>query len=142
MTAVDFSEVAAEKGRAAAEAVDFVVDDVLTWEPEMGFDLILIAYLHLPEGELSAVVTRVTNWLEPGGEIFMIGHDRSNIDEGYGGPQVLEILWDVQTIRPWLDGLTVVEAQVVRRPVETDDGTVYARDTLIRARAIPQTEPV
>jgi SAM-dependent methyltransferase len=141
MTAVDFSEVAAERGRAASEAVDFVVGDVLTWEPEIRFDLILIAYLHLQEDELAGVVTRAAAWLEPGGEIFLIGHDRSNIDEGYGGPQVLEILWDVETIRSWLPGLTVIEAQVVRRPVDTDEGVVYARDTLVRARAYSQTEP-
>ena len=27
-------------------------------------------------------------------------------------------------------------------PVETEDGTVFARDTLVRARVSPQTEPV
>ncbi len=140
MTAVDFSEVAVEKGRSASGSVEFVVGDVLTWEPRIEFDLILIAYLHLPEDEFGAVVDKAKNWLEPGGEIFMIGHDRSNIDQGYGGPQVPEILWDVQTIRSWLDNLVVVEAQVVRRPVETDEGVVYARDALVRARTYPQTD--
>lgn len=139
MTAVDFSEVAAERGRAASEAVDFEVGDVLTWEPEIRFDLILIAYLHLQEDELAGVVTRAAAWLEPGGEMFMIGHDRSNIDDGYGGPQVPEILWEVEMIRSWLPGLTVIEAQVVRRPVDTAEGVVYARDALVRAYS--QTEP-
>jgi hypothetical protein len=36
----------------------------------------------------------------------------------------------------------VIEAQVVRRPIDTDDGVVFARDTLVRARATPQTAPV
>ncbi|MFB3052231.1 MAG: class I SAM-dependent methyltransferase, partial [Acidimicrobiia bacterium] len=75
------------------------------------------------------------------GEIFMIGHDRSNIEEGHGGPQVPEILWDVELIRSWLRRLTVIEAQVVRRPVDTDEGVVFARDTLVRARASPQRAP-
>jgi len=142
MTAVDFSEVAVERGRAVSDAVNFVVGDVLTWEPSATFDLVLIAYLQLPEDQLGPLVERASGWLEPGGEVFMIGHDRSNIEDGYGGPQVPEILWDVESIKLWLSGLTVIEAQVVRRPVETDDGVVFARDTLVRARASSRTAPV
>jgi hypothetical protein len=37
----------------------------------------------------------------------------------------------------WLEGMTIVEAQVVNRPVETDEGRRYARDALIRARVAP-----
>jgi len=142
MTAVDFSEVAVERGRAVSDTVDFVVGDVLTWEPSGTFDLVLIAYLQLSEDLLGPVVEKASAWLEPDGEVFMIGHDRSNIEEGYGGPQVPEILWDVESIRSWLSRLTVIEAQVVRRPIDTDEGVVFARDTLVRARASPQRAPV
>ncbi|MEE8405976.1 MAG: class I SAM-dependent methyltransferase [Acidimicrobiia bacterium] len=142
MTAVDFSEVAVERGRAISNAVDFVVADVLTWEPSVTFDLVLIAYLHLPEDQLGPLVKRAVDWLKPDGEIFLIGHDRSNIEDGHGGPQIPEILWNVESIRSWLSGLTVIEAQVVRRPIDTDDGVVFARDTLVRARATPETAPV
>lgn len=135
MTAVDFSDVAVDRGRELTDRVDFVVGDVLTWEPDRSYGLVLIAYLHLPEELLESVVGRAATWLEPSGEVFLIGHDRSNLDRGYGGPQVAEILWDVDQLVGWLDDLTIVEAQVVRRPVETDDGVVYARDTLVRARA-------
>jgi len=51
MTAVDFSEVAINKGRAQSEAVDFVVADIRTWENEQRFDMVLIAYMHLIPGE-------------------------------------------------------------------------------------------
>ncbi len=142
MTAVDFSEVAVERGRAVSDAVDFVVADVLAWEPSVAFDLVLIAYLHLPENQFGPLVKRAAGWLKPDGEIFLIGHDRSNIEDGHGGPQIPEILWDVGSIRAWLSDLTVIEAQVVRRPIDTDDGVVFARDTLVRARATPQTAPV
>ena len=137
MTAVDFSEVAVERGREAAPNVEFEVGDVFTWEPSRTYTLVLIAYLHLTAEELHSVVTRAITWLEPGGELFLIGHDRSNLEHGYGGPQVPDILWDVDEITGWLDGLTVIEAAVVRRPVETEDGTVFARDTLVRARVSP-----
>ena len=134
MTAVDFSEVAVERGRQASRDVEFVIADVLDWEPERSFDLVLIAYLHLEEEALRGTVGRAAGWLEPSGELFMIGHDRSNMELGHGGPQSPEILWDVPTIAGWLQDLRMVESVVVRRPVETEDGVVYARDALVRAR--------
>lgn len=134
MTAVDFSGVAVERGRQASEEVEFVVADVLEWKPDRIYDLVLVAYLQLEEEALRRVVVRATDWLEPYGELFMIGHDRSNLELGHGGPQSPELLWDVPTIVGWLDGPRVVESVVVRRPVETDGGVVYARDALVRAR--------
>ncbi len=95
----------------------------------------MIAYLHLVESEMREVIERVASWLKPGGELFLIGHDKSNIESGYGGPQVPEVLNDIEAIVRWLDGLEIVEAQVVRRPVDTDEGRVYAMDALVRARA-------
>ncbi|MDQ3421899.1 MAG: methyltransferase domain-containing protein, partial [Actinomycetota bacterium] len=51
VTAVDFSEVGIERGRAHARgaAVDWVVHDVRRWRPPTAssYDLVLLAYLHL-----------------------------------------------------------------------------------------------
>jgi SAM-dependent methyltransferase len=139
MTAVDFSALAVDRGRSRSGLVDFQVGDVLTWAPGRSFDLIVIAYLQLIEEELRTVVDRAKDWLRPGGELFMVGHDRSNIEEGHGGPQVPEILWDLEVLTGWLDGLRLVERQVVRRPVVADDGEVaFARDTLVRGRRLAQ----
>ena len=134
MTAVDFSQVAVNRGIAQGSDVDFVVADALEWEPDARFDLILIAYLHLQSAEYERVVHRAKEWLEPRGELFMIGHDVSNIEHGWGGPQYPEILWDVHEMVGWMEGLSIVEAQVVRRPVETDEGRMFARDALVRGR--------
>ena len=137
MTAVDFSVEAVERGRAQESDVEFVLADVLEWEPGGVFDLVLIAYLQLAPTDFEKATRRSMEWLAPGGEILMIGHDESNIAHGFGGPQYPEILWDVEKIVDWLDDFTVVEAQVVRRPVETDSGLEFARDALVRARARP-----
>jgi hypothetical protein len=94
-----------------------------------------MAYLHLAAADFEALVRRVSGWLEPGGELFLIGHDVSNIDQGWGGPQDPGILWDALEIVRWLEGMAIVESLVVRRPVETDEGRRYARDALIRARS-------
>lgn len=135
MTAVDFSEVAIERGRRLSDDVEFIKGDVLTWEPETALDLVLIAYLQVEAEPLSDVVRRAGGWLNPGGELFMVGHDVSNIDEGVGGPQVPEILWDLDLMLEWLDGLDLIEGGIVERPVEVDGDIGYARDTLVRARA-------
>jgi SAM-dependent methyltransferase len=134
MTAVDFSGTAVERGREHGPDVEFIVGDVLEWEPSGFFDLVLIAYLHLVAEDFEKVVRRSLGWLDAGGEVFLVGHDVSNLEKGWGGPQYPEMLWDVDQIVGWLDGHRLVEASVVRRPVDSDDGQVFARDALIRAR--------
>lgn len=135
MTAVDFSSVALDRGRSLSDEVDFIEADVFSWEPDEPVDLVLIAYLQVEAEPLSDLVRKVGGWLAPGGELFMVGHDVSNLDEGIGGPQVLEILWDQDLILEWLGDLRIIEGGIVRRPVEVDGDIAYARDTLIRARA-------
>lgn len=139
MTAVDFSPVAVERGREQAADVEWIAADVLDWEPQPGgSDLVLIAYLHLVPEDFEPLIRRAITWFRPGGEVFMVGHDRSNIKHGHGGPQVPEILWDVEEIVPWLDGLDILEARVVERQVELDGGSATALDALIRGRALSE----
>jgi SAM-dependent methyltransferase len=132
MTAVDFSPVALERGRSRSSSVDFRQADIRSWEADDEYDLVLIAYAHLVAEDFYDLTDRAKGWLAPAGERFMSGNDRSNIEHGHGGPQVPEILWDVAALREVLSDMEVVEAQVVRRPV--DD--TYALDALIRARRL------
>lgn len=133
VTAVDFSAAAIERGRAHSDAVHFIVADVLTWDPERKFDLVVVAYLQMVEADFKPLIRRVATWIDDGGELFMVGHDRSNIERGVGGPQVPEVLWDVDLVVSWFDGLEVIEAGVVEREVP-DSGSATAKDALIRAR--------
>jgi len=134
MTAVDFSAVALERGRALSDRVEFIEADVFSWEPERSFDLVLIAYLQVEAEPLAELVARARQWLNPGGELFLIGHDISNLDEGVGGPQVPDLLWDLDLMLEWLGELQVVEGGIVLRPVEVDGDVQHARDVMIRAR--------
>lgn len=136
MSLVDFSEEAISRASAHSDEVELILADVLEWEPEGRFDLVLVAYLHLEPASFESVIRRSRDWLEPKGELFLIGHDLSNLEDGYGGPQYPELLWDLERIVGWVEGLEVIEASVVRRPVATEDGTEFARDTLVRARRI------
>jgi len=64
MTAVDFSSVALDRGRALSDKVRFIEADVFSWEPEGSFDLVLIAYLQVEAEPLSDLVRRAREWLD------------------------------------------------------------------------------
>jgi 2-polyprenyl-3-methyl-5-hydroxy-6-metoxy-1,4-benzoquinol methylase len=133
VTAVDFSEVGLARGRVqpVADRVTWVAADVTTWTAEPGSqDLVLVAYLHLPEEQTVAVLTRAVGWLRPGGRLVVLGHDVENLTAGVGGPQEADILHSVDRLAPVARLLTVDRLEQVRR--ETPAGT--ALDTLLAGR--------
>lgn len=138
VTAVDFSTVALEKARRLAGArgvdVEWVEADVTEYTPEAGsFDLVVILYLQLGAAQLGIVLDRAGRALADGGVLLSVGHDRTNLTEGHGGPQDPAILHDADELVALLPGLAVERAERVRRRVETDAGPVEAIDTLVRA---------
>lgn len=139
VTAVEFSPVALQKTRrrAAENGVDLttVSADLREWRPEpASADLVLIAYLQLPHEQERAVVGAAAAAVAPGGTFFLVAHDRSNIELGYGGPQDPNVLPDVDLVVGALDGFDVTTAEVAERTVSTDDGPRTALDTLVVAR--------
>ena len=75
VTAVDFSAVGAERGRAAAArlglTVDWVVADAREWVPTaLPVDLVLAARIALP----TAVLQAAGRWLARGGRLVVLGH--------------------------------------------------------------------
>jgi hypothetical protein len=111
--------------------VSWVTADVLTWSaPPASLDLVLVAYLHLPEADTLDLFTRAVGWLRPGGRLLVLGHDVANIEHGVGGPQEPAILHSVERLAPVADLLDVDRLEQVRR--ETPAGT--ALDTLLWGR--------
>ena len=141
VTAVDFSEIALDKARriAAARGVDveIVRADLTEYRPEpASFDLVLALYLHLPRPEMRVVVERAARAVAAGGTFLLIGHDRTNLESGYGGPRDAAVLYDAGEIADLLSGFDVEEAGTRRRAVATEQGAVSAIDCLLRARAV------
>lgn len=134
VTALDFSAVAIDKGRLLAEqagvTVDWVVADVLTYRPAGGYDLVLVAYLHLPPAQRTVLWATAVTAVAPGGVLLAVGHDITNIADGTGGPQDPTLLYDPDGVAAHLDGLSIDRAERVHRPVQ--DGR-SAIDTLVRA---------
>jgi SAM-dependent methyltransferase len=140
VTAVDFSEVALEKARGIATArgveADWVHADLVGYRPEpAAFELVLALYLHLPWPQMAAVLDRARAAVAPGGTFLLIGHDRSNLELGHGGPQRPEVLYTAEQVVGLLAGLEVEEAATRLRAVKTEQGVVQAIDCLVRARA-------
>lgn len=136
VTAVDFSEVAIAKARARAERdgidVDFRCADLLEYEPEKSsYDLVLLLYFHLPPVELRAVLAHARSALAEGGTIVVVGHDRTNITDGVGGPSDPDLLFTPDEIAAELSGLVIEKAERVLRDVADADRP--AVDALVRA---------
>ena len=141
VTAVDFSAVALERARAAAEAagveVTWVNADLLEWRPEpRSFDLVAVMFLHLPPDERRAVYAAASDAVAPGGRLLVVGHDLSNLTDGAGGPQNPDVLFTPAGIAGDLGDLVVERADVVRRDVGEGrvalDAVVVAVRTSVR----------
>jgi SAM-dependent methyltransferase len=140
VTAVDFSAtgLARGRGRPGADRVTWVTADVLKWDaPPGSLDLVLVAYLHLPETQITTLLRRAVGWLVPGGWLLVLGHDVDNVAHGVGGPQDPAILHSVRRLAPVAELLDVDRLEQVRR--QTPAGT--ALDTLLLGRRPSPTVP-
>ena len=102
-TAIDFSEVAIEKGTLLSRQLEIPVrwelrDLTLYTPPRAHYDLVCIFYLHLPWEEYSEILQRAAGAVKPGGTLLVVGHDRSNIEHGSGGPQDPAVLYTPRDI--------------------------------------------
>ncbi len=144
VTAVDFSAVALDRGRARAAELDLEVDwvraDLTSYEPETGgFDAVLVAYLHLPWPSMEAVLRRAAAAVVPGGTFLLVGHDADNLSRGYGGPQSATVLYTPAQVVGALTDLQVACAETVERAVDTAEGPRVALDCLVRATRAEST---
>ena len=128
-TAVDFSTVAIERvGQGAAArglTVDGVVADLESYSlGRRRWDLVAVVYVHWPSALRRPWIARVAESVAAGGWLVIIGHDRTNIEHGHGGPQDPDVLTtpSEQAAELREAGLDVVESRVVLRPVSLEPG--------------------
>jgi SAM-dependent methyltransferase len=139
VTAVDFSDVAVRRARRLAARrgvrVEWLRADLRNYAPPEGaFDLVLLAYVHLPREERRLVLRRAAAALAPGGTLLAVGHDLRNLTEGWGGPSNPDVLYTPDDLVADLEGLAIERAERVTRTVETDEGEAEAVDALVRAQ--------
>ena len=137
VTAVDFSQVALDKGRTVAPSLEWICADVTTWRPDTSYDLAVIAYLQLSASERAAAVRTACDALVPGGTFLFVAHDSTNLAEGTGGPQDPDVLMTASDVLGDLEGrdFTIEYADRVARLVADGHGeedTLTAWDCLVR----------
>ena len=148
VTAVDFSDVAVQKGREftdrAGLEIEWNVADLNDYRPpEEQFDLVTILYLHMPWEEMAEVIHRAAAAVKHGGVFLLAGHDRSNLGRGAGGPQDPEVLYTADDVAVMLAEFTVEKAHPFERGLEHEGerlnaqtGETTAIDCLVRARKV------
>lgn len=132
VTAVDFSDVALDRGRRRVEeagpagSVDWVCADLTGYDPPEGpFDLVLVLFVHLPPADRRRLLGLAAAALGPNGVILVVGYDTTHATAGRGGPRDPAILFSPEDIVAELDGLRIERAE--RLPVGD------AVDAIVRA---------
>jgi SAM-dependent methyltransferase len=140
VTAVDFSAVglakAGELAAARGVGITTVCADATDYVPPEQFDLVVVFYLQLAAEPRREAYLRAADAVAPGGTLVIVGHDSTNLADGYGGPQEPAVLFSPDDVLADIApaGLTVERAERVERPVDTPDGPRVAIDALVRAR--------
>ena len=144
--AVDFAQEGLAKGRAEQSrreatgehlALEWVCADVVTTEqPVASADLVLVCYLQLPAPERRSALRHAAVAVAPGGVLLVVGHDSSNLHDGWGGPQDPRVLFTAADVVSDVEGLGLIteRADCVERHVETESGPRVALDALVRLR--------
>jgi SAM-dependent methyltransferase len=138
VTGVDFSAVgvgrAREDARQRGVYVHWLVADVLEYSPDpMAYDLVLVLYLHLPQAQLQEVFRSAAGAVAAGGHLLVVGHDRENLERGYGGPKDPGILYSQDMMLDAFPGLVVDRNEQVPREVEAEGQQHTAIDALVWA---------
>jgi SAM-dependent methyltransferase len=124
-TAVDFSQVALDKGARLADGLDvtWTCADATRWQPDEPVDLVVMAYFQVPADDRRRAVRGAHAMLRPGGTLLLVAHDSTNIAEGTGGPQDPSVLMTAEDVLADLDGLEVEvgRAERVAREVSRSD---------------------
>ncbi len=117
VTAVDFSDVALEKGHRRVEAlqpagsVEWICADLVDFDPTGAtYDLVLLLFIHLPPEERRRLLRRAAATLDPGGTVLVAGYDTTHVPTSQqgGGPMNR---FSPEDIVADLDGMRIERAE-------------------------------
>ncbi|HEX5511689.1 MAG TPA: sucrase ferredoxin [Actinomycetales bacterium] len=139
VTGVDYSRaglrLAEREAARRGLSVTWQLADARVWSPPRPFDLVLMAFVHLP-----GAVRHAIEWVAPGGHLVLVAHARRNLTDGVGGPSDARLLYDPTELRAAAKdaGFEVLRCEEVER--RTGDGT--AIDVVLVARRGPKVQQV
>ncbi len=132
--AVDISDTGIDKARLIARErgvdVNFVRADIAdagqraVVEAAAPFDLVACVFMHTDAATRDRWLPAMLDLIAPGGSFVHVGHDRSNIEHGAGGPQDPDLLLTPELLAGIAHnhGLVVERAEVHRRRLADDPG--------------------
>ena len=142
VTAVDFSPVGIEKGRAEAArqklAIDWVVADAYEYAfPLRSLDLVLIAHFHPRPRDRERLFAAAAEALVPGGHLLVLGRHVDDIGrDGGRGPRNPDLRYRPDELAAALPApLQLIRCEAVRRSVgDGSGGSVELTDVVAFAR--------
>ena len=123
VTAVDASTIGLAKARRLAGergvAIETIGADLAHFVFEPGhWDAVVSIFCHLPAAVRAALHRRVVAGLRSGGRFVLEAYTPRQLQLGTGGPPVLELMMDLQTLRAELAGLDFAHAVETEREIQ------------------------
>lgn len=114
---------------------DWVVADLLEYRSEtQAFELVIVSIPRVSGGRERRSFGLPPTQSPPGGVFVLVGHDSSNIEQGYGGPQDPALLYTAEDVAGDPGQRAADRAgRNGRADVETPDRQRIAIDALVRA---------
>ena len=114
VTTIDASPIGVEKAQrlAAARGVDIeaLALDLRDWDaPQSGYDVAVLAFLHVNANERTEVHRIIVQTLKPGGLLLLEGFAPDHIGYGRGGPKVPDIMFTEDRLRGDFEDLLDIE---------------------------------
>jgi SAM-dependent methyltransferase len=143
--AVDLSAVAIERASAHADQagadvagrIDWVHEDVTSWDPGPGrYDLVSVQYMHLPPAPRQAMVKHLAAAVAPGGSLLMVGHHPSDLQTTVPRPNMPELFFTGDDIAAELDSgqwKIITNGAPGRTVTDPEGNEVTVHDTVLRA---------
>ena len=145
VTAVDLSAVALERAAAHASEsgpdiaarIDWVHEDVTSWNPGPGrYDLVSVQYVHLLPGPRQAMLARLEAAVAPGGTLLIVGHHPSDLETSVPRPNVPGLLITADDMAAGLDRdrwTVITSAAPGRTATDPEGNQVTIHDAVLRA---------
>jgi SAM-dependent methyltransferase len=148
VVAVDLSSVAlerasahaSERGADIAGRIDWVHEDLTSWDPGAGrYDLVSAQYMHLLPTPRQAMFERLAAAVAPGGTLLIVGHHPSDLQTTVPRPAMPELFFTGDDIAAGLDPgrwTIVTNAAPGRATTDPDGNPAIVHDTVLRATRI------
>ena len=141
VTAIDVSEVAVTRARAAAEAADVTVewvsgDALATPFPPGSFDLVSIQYPALPKASGEAAVQALLASIRSGGVLLAVYHDLDDEHRAHMKTKGFDPAdyFSADDLVPLLAAGFIIERHAVEPRLDPPPGNPHIADVVLRAR--------